>query len=99
MTHLYFIYPSTLDTILSDCPTAAICHIAKNVMENWWEGSSSTAVPPTSASDFVHQHNKVKGITFRAALLILHALKIFTLSENQTRKQKVKSIKLCSEIW
>ena len=28
------------------------------VMEYWWEGSTSTAKPPTSASDIVGQQNK-----------------------------------------
>jgi len=34
----------------------------QNVMEYWREGSASTAVPPTSASDVVGQHNKIGGI-------------------------------------
>lgn len=37
--------------------------------ENWWEGSTSTARPLTSASEVVGQHNKIESITFRAALL------------------------------
>jgi len=36
-------------------------------MEYWWEGSTSTVIPPTSASDIIRQHNKIGGITFRAA--------------------------------
>jgi len=38
-------------------------------MEYWWEGSSSTAMPPTSASDITGQLHKIGGITFRAALI------------------------------
>jgi len=38
-------------------------------MGYWWEGSLSTAIPPTSASDIVGQHNKTGGITFRAAIV------------------------------
>jgi len=38
-------------------------------MGYWWEGSTFTAIPPTSASDVIDQHNKIVGITFRAALL------------------------------
>ena len=34
----------------------------QHVMEYWWEGSASTAIPPTSASDAVGQHNKIEGI-------------------------------------
>ena len=30
----------------------------QNMTEHWWEGSTSTAVPPTSTSDTVGQHNK-----------------------------------------
>jgi len=40
-------------------------------MEYWWEGSTSTAIPPTPASDVMHQHNKIGGITFGAALVDL----------------------------
>ena len=36
-------------------------------MGYWWEGSASTAIPLTSASDVVGQHGKTGGITFRAA--------------------------------
>jgi len=38
-------------------------------MEYWWEGSSSTAMPPF-ASDSMSQRNKVGSVSFRAALLI-----------------------------
>jgi len=44
-------------------------------MEYWQEASTSTALPPTSAFDNVGQHNKIGGITFRAALVgIIHFL-------------------------
>jgi len=36
-------------------------------MDYRWEGSASTAILPTSASDVMGQHHKI-GITFRAAL-------------------------------
>ena len=39
-----------------------------NGMRYWWEGSSSTAIPPTSSFGIVGQHNKTGGTTFRAAL-------------------------------
>ena len=41
----------------------------QNVKGYWWEGSTSTAVPPTSASDAVGQHNQIGGITFGASLI------------------------------
>ena len=43
----------------------------QNVAEDWWEGWTSTAVSPTSASDVVGHHNKIGGITFRAVLIYL----------------------------
>ena len=44
--HLYI-----LRTSMSDCPFAAICH--KATKYGWWEGSTSTVIPPSSASDVV----------------------------------------------
>jgi len=41
-------------------------------MGYWWEGSTSTAIPPTSTS--VGQHNKIAGSTFGAALPLDHLL-------------------------
>ena len=38
-------------------------------MEYCWEGSTSTATPPTFASDVIGQHNKIGGITFGTALV------------------------------
>jgi len=39
------------------------------IMECWQEGSTSTAVPPTSTSDVVGQQNKIEGIIFGPALV------------------------------
>jgi len=41
----------------------------QTVLEYWWEGLTSTASPPTSASDIMGQHHKIGGVTFRAALI------------------------------
>jgi len=41
----------------------------QNVTGYWWEGSIFTAVPPTSASDIMSQHNKIGGITFGAIFI------------------------------
>jgi len=38
-------------------------------MEYRQEGSTSTAIPPTSASDVVGQNNKIGGLTFGAVLV------------------------------
>jgi len=40
----------------------------QNVMEYWWEDSTSTAIPPSSASDIMSYCNKTEDSTFRAAL-------------------------------
>ena len=48
------------------------CHLSDsklNFTEYWQEGSTSTAVSPTSASDIFGQHCKIGGITFRAAFV------------------------------
>jgi len=62
------IHTSMSDTVLSECPSAAICHTGTNVMGCWWEGSTCAAIP-TSTSNVVGQHHKTEGITFRAALV------------------------------
>jgi len=38
------------------------------MMEYWWEGSASPAIPPASASDIIGQNHKIEGITFSATL-------------------------------
>ena len=40
----------------------------KHVMEYWWESSTFTAIPPTSASDVMGQHNEIEDITFGVTL-------------------------------
>lgn len=40
----------------------------QNIMECWWEGLASSAIPPPSTSDIAGQRNKKGSITFRAAL-------------------------------
>lgn len=40
-------------------------------MECWWEGSTSTAMPPTSASELMDQQYKLGDTTCRAALVFL----------------------------
>ena len=41
-------------------------------MKYWWEGSSPTAIPPTSASGVVGKHNKIGGVIFRAVLTFVY---------------------------
>ena len=71
---LFFISTSMSGTILSDCCFTAICHGGGT--EYWWEGSTSTAIPPTSTSNAMGQHNKIGSITFRAALILQHRKKL-----------------------
>jgi len=42
----------------------------QHIMEYWWEGSVSTAIPPPSAFDAVGQHNKIGGTAFGITWLI-----------------------------
>ena len=46
----------------------------QHVMEYWWEGSASTAIPPTSASEDIGWCYKTEGITFEAAFVHLKCL-------------------------
>ena len=39
------------------------------VMENWWDGSASTAILPTSTSNVIGQHSRIRGITLRAVFI------------------------------
>ena len=44
----------------------------QNLTEYWREGSTSTAISTTFASDVVGQHNKIGGINFGAALVFVY---------------------------
>ena len=45
--------------------------LQQHIMEHWWEGSTSTAIPPTPTSDIMGEHNKIGVITFGAVLMYL----------------------------
>ena len=66
MTSLCFICTSISDIILSDCPSAAICHMATK--RNGILVGRFNLYCHTTASGVVGQQNKVGGITFGAAL-------------------------------
>jgi len=51
----------------------------QNVMEYWWEGSSSTVITPTSSSDIVCNYNKTGNITL-GAVPIKYALSWMCIS-------------------
>ena len=56
----------------------------QNVMECWWEGSTSTAIPPPSASDVMGQHNTTGGINFGAALIVRYEKRIEQLQPSNS---------------
>ena len=65
---IYFhtVASSALPCQMPFCQTAPLLPSVtqqQNVLEYWQEGSTSTAVRPTSASDTVGQCNKIGGIT------------------------------------
>uniref|UniRef100_A0A8C2TLL4 Uncharacterized protein n=1 Tax=Coturnix japonica TaxID=93934 RepID=A0A8C2TLL4_COTJA len=68
---LCFILTSTSDTILSGCPSAAICHTATTCNGIVVGRFSLCWHQSTSASDLVGHHNKLGGITFRAAFICI----------------------------
>jgi len=56
----------TLPCQVSFCHNAsALSSVAQqqNIMEGWWEGSASTAIPPTYDTHVVGPHNKIGGST------------------------------------
>ena len=63
---------STLPCQMPFCQTALLLPPVaqqQNVTEYWWEGSASTVLPSTPASDVMGQQNETGGITFRAAFV------------------------------
>ena len=64
--HLHPFVSYTLSCQTPFCQTAPLLPSVaqqQNVMKYFQEGSTSTAIPPTSASDIVGRHNKIGGIT------------------------------------
>lgn len=54
------------DTSVPFCQTASLLPSLK---VHWQEASTSTAIPPPTASDIMSQHNKTGGIIFRTPLI------------------------------
>jgi len=67
--HFSFIFTSTTKSILSDYLSTTICHTATKCKGIMAGRLNPTAIPPTSASEVMSQNNKIRCITFRAALL------------------------------
>ena len=59
---------------MSDCILLPFVTQQQHVMEYWWEGSASIAIPPTSPSDIVCQHNKMGGTTEAAPCKLFQLL-------------------------
>ena len=66
-----FIRTSMSDAICQTAPLLPSAAWQQHAMEYWWEGPISTAIPPTSASDIMSQHNKTGDITFGVILMLL----------------------------
>ena len=62
----------------------------QNIMGYWWEGSTSTAIPPTSASDTVSQHNKIEAITlsrkYLSSYLIRWQIDVYLIKKTESRQ-------------
>ena len=58
------------------------CHLSHTIQckRYWWEGTISTAISPTSASDIIGQNNEIGGSTFGAALGQSHCFKLWKIS-------------------
>jgi len=73
--HWHAFTSSTLPHQAPFCQTAPLLPSVTQqqiVRECWWEGLSSTAIPPPFASDIVGQHNKTGDVIFGAALLYIY---------------------------
>jgi len=77
VTHLCFICTSTSDVILSDCLSAAICHMATKCNGILVGRFNSAIIPPTPSTDTVDAQNKAGDITFGATVIYFN---IFCLS-------------------
>jgi len=69
MACLYFTCILSQPVFCQTAPLLPSVTWQKSVMGYWWEGSFSTAVPPTSISDDAGQHNKIGGITYKATFI------------------------------
>lgn len=68
MMHLCFICTFTSHAILPDYPSDAICLMATNCNRILVRRLVSIAIPLAFAS-VMGQHNKIRGVTFRAAFV------------------------------
>jgi len=72
--HLHTFVSYALPSQMPFCKTASLLSSVaqqQNLTEYWREGSTSTAISPTPASDFMGQHNKIGVINFGATLVIV----------------------------
>ena len=76
-THLCFVCTSVSDTIVSDCPSAAICHVAAKCKGMLGRRFHLYCHTTNIHSDTVGQHNKIGGITFGSALVVFATFYFF----------------------
>ena len=74
--HLYF----HVDAILKDSLLPSVAQ-QQNVVEYWQEGSTSTAIPSTTASNIMGQHKKNRRHNFGTALVFVLSVLIGLFSE------------------
>ena len=66
----------------------------QHVMGHWWEASTSTDIPPTSASDGVGQQHLIGGITFEAVLVVCNIFSTQNLNPTEVCFRKNNSLHL-----
>ena len=69
------------------CQTASLLPSVtqeQHVMEYWWEGLISIAIPPTAISEVIDQHSKLGGIAFGEGFLYFYFY-FFSLQANEVK--------------
>ena len=84
VTHLCFICTSMSDAVLSECPFAAICHMATK-FKGIWMGKFSLCCPCHHHSSLMLWVNIIGGIAFRAALVFVLFSQVSRWKQNMIR--------------
>lgn len=69
MKHFYFVCMFMSDIILSGSSSDIWREKKRNILGYWQEGSTTAAIQWASTFDVISQHNKIKGIAFKVALV------------------------------
>ena len=99
--YLFLIYISMLDTILSDCPSAAICCTAATCNGKLMGRFNLYTILPTFISDLVGQYNEERGITFGVAIVFWFLQVILFITEAALRwtNKQTKTLKKIGSLW